>query len=108
MKPSTPYTSLPYNSQPSDASTSVEQSSLPGAHSTEEGSGRHSLEPRAVSCQECQRLQWELDTALRALNDRSCARYGDLLREKFSLKIQVQFGSSNSRSPSQQSFSCVL
>ena len=72
-------------------------SRLPGAHSTEEGRSEHftaSVEPSpgTGSCQECQRLQKALDTSLTALNDRGCARYGDLLREKFSLEQQVQFG----------------
>ena len=41
------------------------------------------------SCPQCVQLHGQLSTALGALNDRSSAKYGDLLRENFALTQEV-------------------
>ena len=40
-------------------------------------------------CSGCGQLKQELDTALRVLNDQSCAKYGELLRQNFTLTQKV-------------------
>ena len=41
------------------------------------------------TCSGCGQLRSELDAALLKLNERSCAKYGDLLRENFTLTQKV-------------------
>ena len=43
-------------------------------------------------CECCKRLQGDLASSLRVLSEKGMGRYGDLLREKFSLqeKVRVQ------------------
>lgn len=41
------------------------------------------------SCSGCGQLKCELDAALLKLNEQSCAKYGDLLRENFTLTQKV-------------------
>lgn len=41
------------------------------------------------TCSGCGQLRSELDAALLKLNEQSCAKYGDLLRENFTLTQKV-------------------
>ena len=42
------------------------------------------------TCSGCGQLRQDLDVTLRVLNDQSCAKYGDLLRNNFTLTHKVK------------------
>ena len=42
------------------------------------------------TCSGCGQLRQDLDVTLRVLNDQSCAKYGDLLRNNFALTHKVK------------------
>ena len=46
------------------------------------------------TCSGCGQLRQDLDITLRVLNDQSCAKYGDLLRNNFTLTHKVKYSSS--------------